>query len=66
MTGITGCAGFLGTAIFTQGVGVFFNLPFIKAAAGFRIMFLVFAVLCLFSTLFMMRLNKKFLQSYKP
>ena len=61
LTGINGCAGFLGGAIFTQMAGVFFNFSQAGIAAGFRVVFLVFAAVCVLGTLLMMRLNKSML-----
>jgi MFS family permease len=58
LSGINGCAGFLGSAIFTQMVGVFFNFSKTDVSAGFRTIFLIFATLCVLSTILMMRLNK--------
>ena len=57
LTGINGCCGFVGGAVFTQLLGIFFNFSGIDSAAGFRIIFMVFAGICLLATILMIRLN---------
>jgi len=58
LAGINGSSGFLGSAVFTQLVGIFFSVSGFEERTGYRIMFVVFGVLCIVITLWLMLSNR--------